>query len=104
MTTANHPVTPAMTPVSLPSYSLKNPPGYVSLPNYSLTTLPPGIVHIGPGGFFLAHFASYMHDYMQMTKDTSWGITVASLRSPGTITGLRKQDHRYVLVEREDDK
>ncbi|MGT0009870.1 hypothetical protein ACVNNF_30620, partial [Pseudomonas aeruginosa] len=31
------------------------------------------------------------------------GITVASLRSPGTITGLRKQDNLYVLVEREED-
>ena len=41
---------------------------------------------------------------MRQTGDLSWGITVASLRSPGTINALRAADNRYVLVEREEQE
>jgi fructuronate reductase len=86
------------------SYGFENLPTHIKASAYKPEDVKHGVVHIGPGGFFMAHFAHYMHDYMSRTKDLSWGITVASLRSPGTITGLRKQKNLYVLIEREQDR
>ena len=80
-----------------------NLPAHVKAAGYDPKNVKHGIVHVGPGGFFMAHFAHFVHDYMAKSNDLNWGITVASLRSPGTITGLRKQDNLYVLVEREED-
>ena len=80
-----------------------NLPAHVKAAVYDPKNVKHGIVHVGPGGFFMAHFAHFVHDYMAKSNDLNWGITVASLRSPGTITGLRKQDNLYVLVEREED-
>lgn len=85
-----------------PSFGFSNLPAHVKPAGYKFNdNRDASIVHIGPGGFFMAHFAHFVHDYMAATGDLNWNITVASLRSPGTITGLRKQDNQYVLVERE---
>lgn len=55
-----------------------------------------GIVHFGPGAFHRAHQADYIHRLLG--ADPRWGIAAVSLRSPGTIEGLRRQDGLYTLA------
>lgn len=81
-----------------------NLPSHVKPAGYDRSNVNAGIVHIGPGGFWSAHMAAYVHDYMAQSGDLNWGFVVASLRSPGTITALRAADHRFVLVEREEQE
>lgn len=90
------------------SSSTTRPLGYNNLPThvlpagYDSSVLESGIVHLGPGGFFFAHFAWYMHQYMRQTGDFRYGIDVASLRSPGTVNALRRSHHRVMHIEREE--
>ena len=55
-----------------------------------------GILHFGPGAFHRAHQADYVHRLVR--EDPRWGIAAASLRSAGTIEGLRKQQGLYTLA------
>jgi mannitol-1-phosphate/altronate dehydrogenase len=82
--------------------SFDNLPSHVAEAGYDRGNVTRGIVHVGPGGFWSAHMAHYVHDYMAKSGDLSWGFAVASLRSPGTINALRAADHRFVLIEREE--
>lgn len=84
--------------------SFDNLPSHVAQAGYDRGNVTRGIVHVGPGGFWSAHMAAYVHDYMAKSGDLSWGFVVASLRSPGTINALRAADHRFVLVEREEQE
>jgi fructuronate reductase len=67
----------------------------VSPPAYRdrLTT---GLVHFGPGAFHRAHQADYLHRLAN--HDPQWGIAAVSMRSAGTIEGLRRQDGLYTLA------
>lgn len=56
-----------------------------------------GIVHFGPGAFHRAHQADYVHRVVA-EQDPRWGIAAVSLRSAGTIGGLRRQDGLYTLA------
>lgn len=82
--------------------NIGNLPNGLRAPEYDLASVTPGVLHIGPGNFFLAHMASYLQDVL--ATDPTWGVVVASLRTPGMTTALRKQDNLYVLVERENGK
>ncbi|CAN5534885.1 mannitol dehydrogenase family protein [soil metagenome] len=84
-----------------PDFGFDNLPSHVKPAGYETADVHPGITHIGPGGFFAAHLAAYVNEYMAKTGDLRWGIVVASLRSPGTIMALRNANNRIVLVERE---
>ncbi|MEO7826767.1 MAG: mannitol dehydrogenase family protein, partial [Allosphingosinicella sp.] len=55
-----------------------------------------GIVHFGPGAFHRAHQADYIDRLLK--DDPRWGIAAVSLRSPGTIEALRRQQGRYTLA------
>jgi fructuronate reductase len=55
-----------------------------------------GIVHFGPGAFHRAHQADYIDRLL--TRDPRWGIAAVSLRSPGTVEALKKQNGRYTLA------
>jgi fructuronate reductase len=55
-----------------------------------------GIVHFGPGAFHRAHQADYIDRLLE--QDPRWGIAAVSLRSPGTVEALKKQDGRYTLA------
>jgi len=55
-----------------------------------------GIVHFGPGAFHRAHQADYLDRLCE--QDPRWGIAVVSMRSAGTIEGLRRQDGLYTLA------
>jgi fructuronate reductase len=55
-----------------------------------------GIVHFGPGAFHRAHQADYIDRLLQ--QDPRWGIAAVSLRSPGTVEALKRQQGRYTLA------
>jgi fructuronate reductase len=55
-----------------------------------------GIVHFGPGAFHRAHQADYIDRLL--AKDPRWGIAAVSLRSPGTVEALKRQDGVYTLA------
>ena len=55
-----------------------------------------GIVHFGPGAFHRAHQADYVDRLL--AEDPRWGIAAVSLRSPGTIEALRRQQGRDTLA------
>ena len=71
-------------------------PAAVARPAYDRAALRPGIVHLGLGAFHRAHQAAYT-DAVLAAGDTRWGITAASLRSPGTRDALQPQDGLYTL-------
>jgi len=55
-----------------------------------------GIVHFGPGAFHRAHQADYIDRLLR--HDPRWGIAAVSLRSPGTVEALKRQQGRYTLA------
>lgn len=55
-----------------------------------------GIVHFGPGAFHRAHQADYIDRLLE--QDPRWGIAAVSLRSPGTVEALKRQQGRYTLA------
>ncbi len=69
-------------------------------PRLSRTNPPPapGIVHLGLGAFFRAHGALAIEDAIRAAGG-DWGITGASLRSPGIRDALAPQDFAYTAVE-----
>lgn len=87
-----------------PSIGYGSLPSHVADVGYDRAQVKKGAVLLGAGNFALAHSIHFVHQYMAATGDLSWGFTAASLRSPGTVMGLRKHDHQYVLIERERDE
>ena len=55
-----------------------------------------GILHFGPGAFHRAHQAAYVDRLLE--SDPRWGIAAVSLRSPGTVEALKRQDGLYTLA------
>jgi len=55
-----------------------------------------GILHFGPGAFHRAHQADYVDRLLG--DDPRWGIAAVSLRSPGTVEALKRQDGLYTLA------
>ena len=75
----------------------------VGRPSYDVTTVRPGIVHLGVGGFHRAHMARYTHDLMSLRPDAAaWGIVGAGLLPSDwpLHEALAAQDRLYTLVER----
>ncbi len=54
------------------------------------------IVHFGPGAFHRAHQTDYVARLL--ADDPRWGIAAVSLRSPGTVEALARQDGLYTLA------
>ncbi len=71
-------------------------PASVDRPAYDRGTVRTGIVHLGVGAFHRAHQAVYTEAVLQ-AGDLRWGITAASLRSPGIRDALAPQDGLYAL-------
>lgn len=55
-----------------------------------------GIVHFGPGAFHRAHQADYVDRLLH--HDPRWGIAATSLRSPGIVEALKRQNGLYTLA------
>ena len=73
--------------------SLASLPREVGRPAYDPASLATGVVHFGPGAFHRAHQADYFDRIA--AQDRRWGIAAVSLRSPGTVQGLREQQGCY---------
>jgi mannitol 2-dehydrogenase len=73
-------------------------------PSYDVAGVTLGIVHIGLGGFYRAHFARYTHDLMEIDPSAlQWGIVGSGLRKGDValLDALDRQDGLYTLVERD---
>lgn len=76
------------------------PAEQVRKPEYDISHISTGIVHLGPGAFHRAHQALYTDEVMSATGRTDWGIAAASLRSgEQLINQLKKQDYWYTVSE-----
>ncbi len=74
-------------------------PAAVSTPDYDRSTLRPGIVHFGVGGFHRAHQAVYL-DELARHGHTDWGTVGVGLHSREIGEVLAAQDRLYTVVER----
>jgi fructuronate reductase len=73
--------------------------GSISAPDYELSAVTPGIVHLGIGAFHRAHMAVYVDSLLAQHPD--WAIIGASLRRPDTRDALAPQDFLYTLAIRD---
>ncbi|OWV81219.1 D-mannonate oxidoreductase [Rhizobium sp. R634] len=70
------------------------------LPAYDRNGLKAGILHLGPGAFFRAHFAPFT-DGALAAAGGDWGIEVASLRTPDVADNLSAQNGLYTVLIRD---
>ncbi|MDQ0562874.1 fructuronate reductase [Rhizobium mesoamericanum] len=70
------------------------------LPGYDRKALKPGILHLGPGAFFRAHFAPFT-DAAIAAAGGDWGIEVASLRTAEVADHLNEQNGLYTMLVRD---
>ncbi|MGR9185541.1 mannitol dehydrogenase family protein [Rhizobium leguminosarum] len=70
------------------------------LPAYDRNQLKSGILHLGPGAFFRAHFAPFT-DAALATSGGDWGIAVASLRTADVADHLNEQNGLYTMLIRD---
>ncbi|MGO8095047.1 mannitol dehydrogenase family protein [Rhizobium leguminosarum] len=70
------------------------------LPAYDRNQLKSGILHLGPGAFFRAHFAPFT-DAALAAEGGDWGIEVASLRTADVADHLNEQDGLYTMLIRD---
>jgi mannitol 2-dehydrogenase len=77
----------------------------VGVPRYDRSTVTPGIVHFGVGGFHRAHQAMYLDRLMNAGEALDWAIC-----GVGVLEGDRRmqealaaQDYLYTLIEKQAD-
>ncbi|MBY5848242.1 mannitol dehydrogenase family protein [Rhizobium ruizarguesonis] len=70
------------------------------LPAYDRDQLKSGILHLGPGAFFRAHFAPFT-DAAIAVSGGDWGIEVASLRTADVADHLNEQNGLYTMLIRD---
>jgi fructuronate reductase len=68
----------------------------VRRPAYERGTLPPGMVHFGPGAFHRVHQAWCADELL--TGDPRWSIAAVSLRNPDVRNALQPQGGLYTLA------
>ncbi|MBV8448858.1 MAG: mannitol dehydrogenase family protein [Hyphomicrobiales bacterium] len=66
-------------------------------PDYDISAISAGIVHLGVGAFHRAHQAIYVEDALA-AGERRWGIVAASLRHTSTRDALAPQDGLYTLA------
>ncbi|MDN6133301.1 mannitol dehydrogenase family protein [Brevibacterium sp.] len=77
----------------------------VRVPGYDRSTVTPGIVHFGVGGFHRAHMAVVLDDLMAAGRAAEWGIVGAGVL-PHDVRmrdALAGQDHLYSLTLKHPD-
>ncbi|KQV84368.1 mannitol dehydrogenase family protein [Rhizobium sp. Root1220] len=70
------------------------------LPAYDRDALKAGILHLGPGAFFRAHFAPFT-DAALAVAGGDWAIEVASLRTADVADHLNEQNGLYTMLVRD---
>lgn len=91
--------------VKLSQATLAELPTDVARPAYDRSTVTPGIVHFGVGGFHRAHEAMYVDALMNAGEALDWGIVGVGLL-PGDARmrdALVAQDGLYTLVVKHPD-
>jgi mannitol 2-dehydrogenase len=75
----------------------------VPTPRYDRTALVPRVLHVGVGGFHRAHMAVYTDDVAAGGGD--WGIRGVGLLDADRrmAEALRRQDHLYTVIERDNN-
>ncbi|WP_353953814.1 mannitol dehydrogenase family protein [Knoellia sp. S7-12] len=94
-----------MNSVKLSSASLGELPEEVGRPTYDRSTVTPGIVHFGVGGFHRAHQAMYLDALMNEGEALDWGIIGVGLM-PGDARmrdAMSAQDNLFTLVIKHPD-
>lgn len=76
----------------------------VTIPAYDRTSLAPGIVHIGVGGFHRAHQGVFLDEVAQQQISFDWGVIGVGLRSGKGRQELLSQDCLYAVLERAPDR
>lgn len=84
----------------LSSATIGDLPSTVAVPSYDRSAVKPGVVHLGIGAFHRAHQAVVFEAALE-SGDLRWGITGASLRSPGVRDEMNPQDGLYTVVTRD---
>lgn len=91
--------------IALGDDTLDRLPAEVARPTYDRSTLTPGIVHFGVGGFHRAHQAMYLDRLMEEGRDHDWAIV-----GVGTMPGdsrmrdaMQAQDCLFTLVVKHPD-
>ena len=69
----------------------------LSLPRYDVSSLNPGILHIGMGAFHRAHQCTFF-ERLANAGETSCGVFGVSLQSARVHDALERQDHLYSLT------
>ena len=84
--------------------TLASLPSAIIRPGHDPAAITTGIVHFGPGAFHRAHQAAVIDRVLD--SDLRWGIAAVSLRTPGTVDALKRQDGLYTLavVDREPSR
>ena len=77
----------------------------LACPTYERNTVKSGIVHIGVGGFHRSHQAYYIHQLLEDTQNSNWGICGIGLREGDRNMAkvLKKQDGLYTLITQHPD-
>jgi mannitol 2-dehydrogenase len=91
--------------MKLDNAHLADLPEQVARPVYDRTTITPGIVHVGVGGFHRAHQAMYLDRLMNAGKALDWGIVGLGVL-PGDARmrdALQASDGLYTLLVKRPD-
>lgn len=91
-------------PVKVSRAGLNALKGVANVPHYDPSSVAPGIVHLGLGGFHRAHMARYTHELMQQDVSARpWGIIGVGMMPSDerNLQNLSAQDNLYTLVERD---
>lgn len=70
---------------------------WLSLPGYDVSSLNPGILHIGMGAFHRAHQCTFF-ERLANSGETACGVFGVSLQSARVHEALERQDHLYSLT------
>jgi mannitol-1-phosphate/altronate dehydrogenase len=73
-------------------------------PTYDRSTLSPGVVHLGVGGFHRAHQGTYFDELAEQRVGSDWGVIGVGLRSARQRQELLAQDCEYTVLERSPDR
>jgi mannitol 2-dehydrogenase len=72
----------------------------VAFPSYDRSTLSPGFLHIGVGGFHRAHQGGFLDELAERGISNEWGVRGVSLRNGTGRDLLLRQDCVYSILQR----
>ena len=94
-----------MSLIQLNQKNIRSIAARLACPTYERNTVKSGIVHIGVGGFHRSHQAYYIHQLLEDTQNSNWGICGIGLREGDRNMAkvLKKQDGLYTLITQHPD-